>query len=93
MNFGFTQEQEMLRDMVRGICAEYSSVDVVRELEDDPTGYSADFWKQLAELDLLGLTLPEHYGGSGQSMLENTMIMSYKIHAITYYQNARVASV
>ena len=74
MDLDFSEEQEMLRDMVRGVCAEYSSVDVVRKLEDDPTGYSADFWKQLAELDLLGLTLPENYGGSGQSMLEAAVV-------------------
>ncbi len=74
MDLDFSDEQEMLRDMVRGMCAEYSSVDVVRKLEDDPTGYSADFWKQLAELDLLGLTLPENYGGSGQSMLEAAIV-------------------
>jgi alkylation response protein AidB-like acyl-CoA dehydrogenase len=74
MDLDFSEEQEMLRDMVRGMCAEYSSVDSVRELEDDPTGYSADFWKQLAELDLLGLTLPESYGGSGQSMLEAAIV-------------------
>ncbi len=74
MDLDFSEEQEMLRDMVRGMCAEYSPVDVVRKLEDDPSGYSADFWKQLAELDLLGLTLPEQYGGSGQSMLEAAIV-------------------
>jgi len=74
MNLDFSEEQEMLRDMVRGMCAEYSPVDVVRKLEDDPMGYSKDFWKQLAELDLLGLTLPEEYGGSGQSMLEAAIV-------------------
>ena len=34
MDLDFSEEQEMLREMVRGMCAEYSSVDTVRELEE-----------------------------------------------------------
>ena len=46
-----------------------TSLDVVRQLEDDPNGYPEKLWLQLAELGLLGLTLPEAWGGSGMSML------------------------
>jgi len=74
MDLDFTEEQEMLRDMVRGVCAEYAPLDVVRAMEDDPTGYPAELWKQLAELDLLGLTIPEQYGGSGQTALEGAIV-------------------
>jgi alkylation response protein AidB-like acyl-CoA dehydrogenase len=74
MDLDFSEEQEMLREMVRGVCNEYASIDVVRAMEDDPTGYPAELWKQLAELDLLGLTLPEEYGGSGQSALEGAIV-------------------
>jgi alkylation response protein AidB-like acyl-CoA dehydrogenase len=74
MDLDFTEEQEMLREMVRGMCGEYSPLEVVREMEDDPTGYPSDFWKQLAELGLLGLTLPEKYEGGGQSALEAAIV-------------------
>jgi alkylation response protein AidB-like acyl-CoA dehydrogenase len=74
MDLDFSEEQEMLREMVRGVCSEYSPTDVVRAMEDDPTGYSPEFWKQLVELGLLGLTLSENYGGSGQSMLEAAIV-------------------
>lgn len=74
MDLDFTEEQDMLREMVRGLCADLASIESVRELEDDPTGYSADFWGQLAELDLIGLTLPEQYGGSGMTMLEAAVV-------------------
>lgn len=49
----------MLRDAVRGVCNEQSPIAVVRAIGDDPIGYSAAFWKKLAELELLGLILPE----------------------------------
>ena len=70
MDLDLTQEQEMLREMVRGVCAEFSPVDVVRSLEDDATGYPPDFWKQLVELGLCGILIPEERGGSEQSLLE-----------------------
>ncbi len=74
MDLDFSEEQQMLRDMVRGVFAEYAPIETVRELEDDPRGYPEVLWKQLAELDLLGLTIPEAYGGSEQSMLEATIL-------------------
>ena len=39
MDLDFTEEQEMLREMVRGVCSSYASLETVRELEDDPIGY------------------------------------------------------
>ena len=47
MDLDFTEEQDMLREMVRGLCAEYASIETVRAMEDDPKGYTSDFWKQL----------------------------------------------
>ncbi len=74
MDLEFTEEQEMLREMVRSLCAEYASLEIVRAMEDDPKGFTSDFWKQLAELDLLGLIIPEEYGGSGMGMLEAAIV-------------------
>jgi alkylation response protein AidB-like acyl-CoA dehydrogenase len=70
MDLDFSEEQQLLREMVRGVCTQYAPIDVVRKLEDDPTGYPPDFWKQLGQLGLLGILLPEEHGGSGQSVLE-----------------------
>ena len=35
MDLEFTEEQEMLREMVRGVCSSYASLATVREVEDD----------------------------------------------------------
>ncbi len=74
MDLDFSEEQEMLRETVRNVCEKFSPVEVVRKLEDDPVGYSSDLWDQLAQLGLLGLTLPEQYGGSGMSMLDAAVV-------------------
>jgi alkylation response protein AidB-like acyl-CoA dehydrogenase len=74
MDLDLNQEQEMLREMVRGVCSSYASLDTVRALEDDPTGFPAELWKQMAELDLIGLMMPSEYGGSEMSALEGAVV-------------------
>jgi alkylation response protein AidB-like acyl-CoA dehydrogenase len=74
LDLEFSPEQDMLRETVRKVCATASPLSVVRELEDDPVGYSTDLWKQMAELDLVGLLLPEEHGGSGMSALEGVVL-------------------
>ena len=67
MDLEFTEEQEMLREMVRGVCSSYAPLETVRAVEDDPVGYPLELWKQLGALDLIGLMIPTEYGGSGMT--------------------------
>jgi alkylation response protein AidB-like acyl-CoA dehydrogenase len=76
MDLDFTEEQEMLREMVRGVCASYASPETVRAMEDDPIGFPPELWKQMSELDLIGLMLPTEFGGSGMSALEGALVYS-----------------
>src|SRR3954454_6028731 len=70
----FTPEQELLRDSVRRTCARHGGLDLARKLENDAVGYSPVLWPALAELGLLGLTLPEEHGGSGMTMLDAAIV-------------------
>jgi alkylation response protein AidB-like acyl-CoA dehydrogenase len=74
LDLDFDQEQELLRQTARDVLARHSSLDVVRQMEDDPVGYPAALWTQLGELDLIGLLLPEEYGGSGMSLIEGVAL-------------------
>jgi alkylation response protein AidB-like acyl-CoA dehydrogenase len=74
MELTFSQEQQMLRDTVRGMLVAHSPIEVVRRMEDDSVGYPPDLWKKLAELGLLGLTLPERYGGAELTTLEAAIL-------------------
>ena len=74
LDLDFDQEQELLRQTARDVLARHSPLEVVRQMEDDPVGYPAALWTQLAELDLIGLLLPEEYGGSGMSLIEGVAL-------------------
>ena len=74
LDLDFTHEQDMLRDMVRGLCAEFSPLERVRELEDDPDGIARDLWQRFGELGLCGLMVPESAGGSGMSLIDGMVL-------------------
>lgn len=74
LDLTFNEEQEMLREMVRGVCTDVAPPESVRAMEDDPIGYTPEFWKQLADLDLIGLLIPIANGGSGMSLLEGAVL-------------------
>ena len=71
MNFGFSQEQEELRKMVRRFLDEKSPETEVRRLMATAEGYDAVVWEMMAnELALQGLGIPEAYGGQGYGPVE-----------------------
>jgi alkylation response protein AidB-like acyl-CoA dehydrogenase len=74
LDLDFDQEQELLRQTARDVLAKHCTLDVVRAMEDDPVGYPPALWDQLGELDLIGLLLPEEYGGSGMSLMEGVAL-------------------
>ena len=70
MDLGLNEEQEMLRKSARDFLSEEFPKTLVREMEDDPTGFRPDIWKKIASLGWLGLVIPEEYGGSGNSFMD-----------------------
>ena len=74
MDLELSEEQQMIVDMTRGMLDEHSPVEVVREMEDDPKGYPDELWKQMGELGLNGILIPESHGGGGQSLLEAALV-------------------
>lgn len=74
MDLDFSEEQDILREMVAGVLTEYCPIETVREMEDHEVGYPEELWKQFGELGLQGLLIPEQYGGSAQSMLEAAIV-------------------
>lgn len=63
MNFEFTEEQEMLRKMVRSF-VDKEIIPNMREW-DERGSFDPKIYIRLAELNLMGVCIPEEYGGSG----------------------------
>lgn len=74
IDLDFSAEQDMLRDMVRGVCAEHAPLEIVRSLEDDPVGVAGDLWSRLGDLGICGLNVSEELGGSGMSLLDGVVV-------------------
>ncbi len=71
MNFGFSDEQEELRKMVKRFLEEKSPESEVRRLMATAEGYDSAVWEQMAkELALQGLGIPEEFGGQGFGPVE-----------------------
>jgi short-chain 2-methylacyl-CoA dehydrogenase len=67
MNFDLEQEHELLRDTVRQFALE--KVAPVAEELDKQKRFPYDLVAELAELGLMGMTIPEEYGGAGTDTL------------------------
>lgn len=62
MNFHFTEEQQMMRQMVR----EFAANEIAPFVEHMERGeFPRPILKKMAELGLMGITVPEQYGGAG----------------------------
>jgi alkylation response protein AidB-like acyl-CoA dehydrogenase len=76
VELAFSDEQEQLRDSVRRFLADKSPITEVRRLMETPDGYAREVWAQMADqLGLLGLTIPEQYGGTGSGPAELTVVL------------------
>jgi len=75
MDFGFSEEQEMLKKVVRDFCVNECPTSLVREIVKDEKGYPPKLWRKMAELGWMGLALPEQYGGTGGSFLDLAVLL------------------
>ena len=75
MDFNFSDEQSMLRDMVRGFLADNYSIDARRAAVASETGWRAQIWREFAELGLLGAPFGEELGGFGGGAVETMIVM------------------
>lgn len=68
MNFTLTESQKMIRDMVR----DFAQKEILphRNEWDEKEHFPVDVLKKGGELGLLGILVPEEYGGSGMSYFE-----------------------
>jgi alkylation response protein AidB-like acyl-CoA dehydrogenase len=76
MNFDPTEEQQLLAASIARFVERDYPFDVRRAIVASPAGHSAAIWRTLAELGLLGLTLPEDHGGFGGGAQDAMSLMN-----------------
>ena len=65
MDFGFGEDQELLRSTTRRFLTEHQSLADVRRSMEEPDLFDPDVWRQGAELGWTAMLVPsEHEGGS-----------------------------
>lgn len=74
MSTTLTREQTDLRDAVADLMATRSSEPQVRELMSGDTGHDPAVWREMAGMGLLGLTIPEEFGGAGAGAAELAVV-------------------
>lgn len=76
MHFAFTEDQLLFRDAVAEFFANECPPEKVRWSWNDEVGRDPGTWAALAEMGVVGLTVPEAHGGLGMSLLDLVPILT-----------------
>jgi alkylation response protein AidB-like acyl-CoA dehydrogenase len=75
VRFAFTDDQLTFRDAVREFLAKECPPELVRRAWEDDTAHAPDLWRALADLGVVGLTVPESAGGLGMNELDLVLLL------------------
>lgn len=75
MDFSFSDEQQMLQDMLARLIRDHYAFEQRDEWQRCEPGFSRAFLEQLAELGVLAVPIDEAYGGMGGSGVDNLVVM------------------
>ena len=75
MDLGLSEVQQMLKSSAQEFLAQECPLSLVRELEEDPRGYSDDLWRQIVELGWTGVVFPEQFGGTGGDFMDLSVLL------------------
>ena len=72
MDFRISDEQRAFVDTVRRVCQEEFAPRAIKYLDGT---WPAENMKRLGEIGVLGMAVPEEYGGSGLSILDTVLVL------------------
>ena len=75
MDFGFNEEQGMLRKLAHDFLAKEAPMPTVRRMIEDDLGYSVETWRKMSELGWMGLIFPQELGGTGLCILDLVVVL------------------
>ncbi len=74
MDFTFTEDQLLFQESVRDFLVNEVTPERIRRSWESDTGREDALWSQLTELGLVGMTVPEEYGGLGMTALDFVLL-------------------
>jgi len=74
MDFSLTPDQEELRALVARVLTDRCTMEHLKEVEDG-SGVDLDLWRELAELGIVGIAMPEADGGAGLGWTEIAVVL------------------
>jgi acyl-CoA dehydrogenase len=75
MDYGLTEEQEMLKRGIREFVERELPKAYVRKLDETVDFPPQDLWDKLAQIDFFAAAVAREYGGLGLSFLDNILIL------------------
>lgn len=75
MDFGFSEEQEAVRELAARIFADRATPERVKEVEATVDRFDRELWAELAKAQLLGIALPDQVGGAGLGLVELCLVL------------------
>lgn len=75
MDFTFNEEQTAIRDLASDIFAGKSGVDRVKAIEATDERIDRDLWRELAQAGLVGIALPDEFGGGALGLTELCVLL------------------
>jgi alkylation response protein AidB-like acyl-CoA dehydrogenase len=75
VQFSFTDDQLSFRDAVRDLLERECTAEHVRRAWTNETGRVPGLWNQLAQMGVVGMLLPEAWGGLGMTMADLVLIL------------------
>lgn len=74
MDFGLSEEQDLLQQTIRGFAEKECPTTRLRTLFDEGAGHDPKLWSALVEMGVVGLIIPEEYGGAGFQLLDLALV-------------------
>ncbi len=74
MEFGLSEEQELLQQTLRGFIGRECPPTRLRQIFDTGIGHDRALWAALAEMGVAGLIVPETFGGAGLEILDLALV-------------------
>ena len=75
MDFDYTEEQQLLKDSIEKFLAKNYSFEQRRAIIESREGMSPTAWEGFASMGLLGVPIPEEFGGFGGGGVDTMIVM------------------